>query len=189
MTPILSSICLERRGKKSDTVLPKLRNVYPMLLTQENLKQFWEKARKLRNIFNVDVSENFETFLNIFTHMQGDEVHPNGFFWRIDDFVGVFYITDITLHDCLAHFMFFDRKLEGREELTKDMLRYLFMKYNFRRISVEIPKYATAHPHGFVQAIGFKREGRRRKATLYNGDWFDTECYGILYEDIITPSV
>jgi RimJ/RimL family protein N-acetyltransferase len=158
-----------------------------MDMTLENLRKFWQKVSKFRNVFNVEIEDDFDKFLNIFTYQHGDYVGVNGLFWVIDDFVGIFYITDITPYDCLAHYIFFDRRSKGRTQITKDMLEFLFRKYGFRRISVEVPLYAKKETNAFVEGLGFKWEGRRRKAVVYDGTWFDINCYGILRERVIPP--
>lgn len=181
MEPILSSVCKERENIVT-------RNVYPMILTTENLKTFWEKSKPFRFLFNNEIRDSFESFINMFATQVDNKIHGTGLFWVIDDFVGVFYITDITPEeDCQAHITFFDRRFYGRWNLTRKMLRYLFDKYQFKRISVSLPKYATDSSRNFLTSLGFVYEGRKRKATEFNGERYDVDLFSILAEDINKP--
>lgn len=181
MEYILSSICKERENIVT-------RYVYPMILTTENLKIFWEKSKPFRFLFNNEIRDNFESFINMFATQVGNEIYGTGLFWVIDDFVGVFYITDIIPEeDCQAHITFFDRRFYGRWNLTRKMLRYLFDKYQFKRISVTLPKYATDSSRKFLTSLGFVYEGRKRKATEFNGERYDVDLFSILAEDINKP--
>jgi RimJ/RimL family protein N-acetyltransferase len=163
------------------------RHIYPMQLTPENLKVFWERARKLRTIFANDVNGDFKRFMEIFVSQDNDgQLRSHGLFWIIDDFVGVYYLTNITGIEAKAHYMFFDRRHRGREELTREMLRYVFRRYGFWRLTVDVPMYASKSTFGFVTALGFKKEGRKRKAIEYKGERFDVATFGILREDLLT---
>lgn len=181
MNHIFSSVCKERE-------LTVTRYVYPMILTNENLKTFWEKSRSFKFLFNNEIRESFESFINMFATQVEDKIYGTGLFWMIDDFVGVFYITDIIPEeDCQAHITFFDRRFYGRWNLTRKMLRYLFDKYQFKRISVSLPKYATDSSRKFLVSLGFEYEGRKRKATEFNGERYDVDLFSILAEDINKP--
>lgn len=181
MIPVLSYVC--REGNRE-----YLRRVYPLDLTIENLGKFWDKARNFRTLFTDDIDGDFKKFCEVFLSSTEDysKIWANGLLWVIDDFVGIYYMTHITSGDAKVHFTFFDGKLQGREELTMEMLKYVFVRYNFRRLTCEIPRYASHHVSAFVERIGFVREGGRRKAALYKGDWYDVKCYGILAEEAIT---
>lgn len=180
--PILTAVCTEPQGEV-------IRSVYPLQLTADNLKMFWEKSRHFRYIFDKDVAGDFAKFCDLFLYEGPDGLTCNGLFWIVDDWVGIFYINHIRpAHDAQVHYTFFDRRHRGRVELAKEMLKYGFRKYNFRRLSVEIPLYATGHAFEFIQACGFRKEGRRRKAVWHNDDWFDVAEFGILKEEALNGS-
>jgi RimJ/RimL family protein N-acetyltransferase len=162
-----------------------LRNVYPLVLTQENLALFWDKAKHYPVLFCDEIRGDFQKFLETFlTQDANGNVHPRGLLWVIDDFIGVFYMTDIKQTEATVHFSFFDAKLQGRGPLIKDMLRYAFARYGFRRMNVEIPLYANDKIGNFIEMIGFKEEGRKRKAILFDNELFDVKLYGILKEEV-----
>lgn len=177
--PILTAVCAEPHGEV-------IRNVYPLQLSVDNLKIFWEKMRGFRHIFDKDVNGDFKKFCELFLYPGPNGVCSNGLFWIIDDWVGIFYMTRIRVgQDAEVHYTFFDRRHRGRVELAKEMVKYAFRKYNFRRLSVEVPLYATKHAFEFISSCGFRKEGRRRKAVWHNDDWFDVAEFGILKEEAL----
>lgn len=182
LEPIASALCVEPEGEV-------VRNIYPMHLTIENLRTFWEKSREFRTVFTDEVNGDFKKFLELFISADGTILRAHGLFWVIDDFVGVYYMTHITEVDCQVHYTFFDRRHKGREELTKAMLRYAFTKFGFQRMSVEIPLYASKHTFGFTYALGFKKEGIRRSCIRYKGEWFSSTLFGLLRSEALeTPN-
>lgn len=151
-----------------------------MSLTPENIQQFWDKAKKFDTLFGKELKNSVEEFTNLF--MSDGNV---GLFFVLNDFDGVFYLTDIAPEeDALAHYTFFDRKHKGREELVKKMLGFIFHRYKFNRLSAQIPNYATDQARHFVQKLGFVYEGKRRKAAQYKGDLYDVNLYGILHTEV-----
>lgn len=178
--PALKWVCDEPEG-------PVERSVYPMQLTPDNLKIFWEKSKAFKYIFDNSVNGDFKKFCELFLYAgPNGELCSNGLFWIVDDFLGIYYMTRIVPGvDAEVHYTFFDRRHRGRVGLSKEMIRYVFMKYNFRRLSVEIPLYATKHAFDFITQLGFKKEGRKRKAIWHNDDWFDVALFGILKEEAL----
>lgn len=161
------------------------REIRPMPLTVENLHKFWEKSRQFRTVFGDEVNGDFKKFCELFISMDDDDkLRAHGLFWVIDDFVGVFYLTNMTDVEATCHYTFFDRRHLGREQLTRSMLRYVFDKFRFRRLNVEVPMYASKHTFGFTTALGFLKEGRKRKASFYKNDWFDIAMFGLLREEL-----
>jgi hypothetical protein len=176
---IFSVVCNERDG-------PITRSVYPLRLSRANIKKFWESSLPFPTLFSDEIGGDFRKFCELFLSEENGVLKAHGLFWVVDDFVGVFSMTHITDIEAVAHYTFFDRKQRGREELTKEMLRYAFRKFGFRRISTECPKYVSVHTINFVHSLGFTQEGVKRKAARYKGDWFDVRCFGILREEMIT---
>jgi len=187
--PILSVVCNEAKGKVT-------RNIYPLILTRDNLAKFWQKGREFKTLFNKELKGNFEEFINTFISVddQGN-YSANGLFWVVDDFIGVLYLTNITTNgegkaiDALAHFTFFDRKLYGRQEVFKQLLRHIFDKYKLRRITAEVPMFLNKRVLEFlVNDVGLKKEGFKRNAAFYNNDYFGVAILGILPEDLEVSS-
>lgn len=176
--PIVTAVCKEPEGIT-------VRYVYPMELTQENLNRFWEKSRKFSTVFGEEIKNNYKKFCELFLSQDGDTVRAHGLFWVIDNFVGVYYMTHITQVSAQVHYTFFDRRHYGREELTKEMLRYAFRRFGFWRVDTEVPHYVSSNTHGFVAALGFKKVGRKRKAVEFKGERHDVFTYDLVREDIL----
>ena len=182
MKKVLSCICDEPEGKIE-------RSVYLLDLTIENLMQFYEKASKHKTLFYDDIRGNFKKFCEAFL-VQDDpnnefDVLPKGLLWVIDDFVGVYYMTDISpARDALVHYSFFDARHRGRQLLTLNMLKYVFDTYKFHRLSTFIATYAGKYVFPFVNSLGFVSEGKKRSCVLYDGKWYDALLFGLLREEL-----
>lgn len=177
--PVIVVTCDEPEGKIE-------RSVYPMYMTKENLLMFWDKAKEFKSLFWTDIKDE-KDFMNILMYDAPDNtVEARGLFWVIDDFVGVFYLTDIKpMIDAKVHYSFFDRRQKGRSDLVRKMLEYAFNRYKFRRLSAEIPMHASRSVFNFAESVGFRAEGRKRKAVQYKDDWFDVKMFGILSEEVL----
>lgn len=179
---VLHATCDEPEGRM-------VRSVYPLDLSIENLRTFWEKAKQFDHLFTKEIREDFTKFINMLIKQGPDGITSTGLFWVIDDFVGVFYLTDIQPEvDALVHYTFFDGRHRGRELLVKEMLKYIFTRYKFQRLTAEAPLYATPQLFKFAEKIGFVKEGRRRSSVPFDGDWFDMNLYGILREEVFGGS-
>lgn len=177
--PVIVVECVEPEG----TVV---RNVYPMQISIDNLRIIWEKTRHLHHLFDAPVRNDFKRFCGLFLKGDIDNFSSTGLFWVVDDFKGLFYLTDIILgNDAKVHYIFFDGRHRGRKELCKEMIKYVFRKYVFQRLTTEVPYYSKEGVFLFVTALGFKKEGRKRKARWYNDAWFDLGIFGILRDEAL----
>lgn len=177
---VVSCLCNEPHGDV-------IRRVCPLILTQENLTIFWNKAKNYRVLFSDEIHGDFKKFLETFLYMdENGNVHGKGLIWVVDDFAGVFYMTSIRETEATVHFSFFDGKLQGRAPLVKKMISYVFDRYGFNRLNVELPLYANPKVNSFTEMIGFKAEGRKRKAVPFEGEMFDVKLYGLLKEETLS---
>jgi len=168
--------------KENDGVV--IRKVRPMVLSPENVKRFWEESNKFRTLYNEELRGDFKKFIELFVSYGPEGIQSNGLFWVVDDFIGVFYLTHIEPGvKAKVHYTFFDRKHFGRVPLVREMLKFVFNKYQFVRVSAEVPAYAGSLVSNFVESVGFYREGKLRNAALYKDAWFDVKLYGILREE------
>lgn len=179
-TPILSVECNERGNVVT-------RKVYKMELTIETLYRFWNKAKQFPTLFSKSINDNFGEFCAIFiSYDQFGQFTANGLLYVIDDFVGVFYMTNInSIDDATVHYTFFDGRLHGRIPLAKEMLAYTFKTFGFHRLSTALPMYVKGHAFAFVRSIGFKEEGRKRECREYKGELFDECLFGILASEVL----
>lgn len=140
-------------------------------------------------LFN-ELVKTFDDWVQQFVHIRDDgKVEPTGLIWQVDD-VGILFLTEIRPgHQALGHFTFWDGRLRGREELMREWIRYLFMKYDFHRLEAEVGLYAKPALN-FVERIGLTKEGRKREARLYqpNGEpepeWWDVNLYSVLESEV-----
>lgn len=176
--PVVSVLCSEPGGDV-------LREVRPLELTPQNLWKMWNLSREFNTLFNEEIRGSFKKFLEVFIRQSPDgSVESNGLFWVVDDFVGILYMTDIVPGaDANVHYSFFDRRQKGRAKLVREMLKFAFDKYKFRRLSAHVPMYAIHGMMGFLESIGFKSEGRKSKGAFYRGEWWDVNLFGILAEE------
>lgn len=181
---ILSAICTEPEGQIE-------RVIYKMPLSLANMKTLWEKSRHFHNIFGQDVEGDFQKFMSILMNGDGvNDLSATGLFWVVDDFVGVFYMTRIIPDvDALVHYIFFDKRHRGRENLILSMIKWGFDTFHFNRISVELPEFASPNAKLLIEHhLGFVREGRKRKAVERKGHWFDVVLYGLLRSEAFDTS-
>jgi RimJ/RimL family protein N-acetyltransferase len=69
------------------------------------------------------------------------------------------------------------------DEAARVFQRLLLGELGFHRLELEIYAFnerACAH----AERSGFVREGRKRRAYLYEGEWVDTVLYALLPEDL-----
>lgn len=177
---LVLKVVLNEYGKEVERTVTELR------ITPENLQLLWLKCKDLKVIFGrqlTDISE-FQNLLMSYDSTRG--YVSTSLVYIIDDFLGILSISDIRpLYDANVHFIFFDKVLNGREKLVKEMLRYIFTTYNFQRLSAEIPHYASKRVRHFANSVGFVLEGKKRKCSLYENLWFDSSLYGILKSEVI----
>lgn len=165
-----------------------VRTVSLVRLTTERLAYYYEKIKPFDVVFNDEVPNDPVTFAQIFVSQGTDgQLVSNGLVWEVDD-VGIIQATHITESSTLVHFTFWDRRLRGREELLKEMIRYAFKKYGFQRIETRVALYARPMLVA-VERIGFVKEGRLRKCVKYKGEWFDANIYSILRGEALDATV
>ena len=151
-------------------------------LTVEKLAFFWEKLKDFDVLFNDFVRGDFPAFLEHFVLQVNGEPVPAGLIWEVDD-VGLFLLNEIIPGvSGMGHFVFWDRRFTGRENLCRQMARYALETYDLQKISVAVPVYAYFTLRA-MELIGFVREGRLRREALYKGKWFDVNRYSILRDE------
>lgn len=160
------------------------RHVWPFTFTPEATQALYAAASQYPILFGKKL-DGIDTFLSYFiTQNLSGDAEPTGLMWIVGDFLGMFYLQDITLDEATVHYSFFDRRHKGREPLVKEMVKMVFQKYGFKRLNAYVPAYAGMVPRLFVERCGFKIEGTKRKAAWWQGRDFNVYMYGILPEDL-----
>lgn len=180
LNPILSIVCPEPEAQV-------VRHVYPLIFTPENVQKLADKALQFPTLFGREI-KNVQDMLNVFCIYTPEGIKFRGAanFFVVDDFVGVFSITDFSYDysDALAHYAFFDRRHKGRVPLVRAMMHYVFDTYKLNRLSVEIPLFTSPEARHFVGECGFSLEGKKRKAIKYKETLFDILLFGILKNEV-----
>jgi len=166
-------------------------SIEPLIFSTANLKMFWDRARKFPILFGNELSDDFTKFLNLFLGMTEEgSVFPKGLFWRIDKadypMVGAFYMTDIEMPvQATVHFSFFDGRVRKRLPLARKMLKYAFNELGINKVNAQMPVYVRPSSINFIKALGFVEEGKTRKTSFYNGEYYDTYLFGILQDEVL----
>ena len=157
----------------------------PATLSFKTLKGYYDRLKEFKTVFNSYVANNIDDFIKLFVSGEGqDDVRATGLIWEVDD-VGILYLTEIAIgHDALAHFNFWDRRFKGREKLLRGMIRYVMDEFDLHRVTVEVGMFAAPWLPSAVERVGFVREGRKREAIKYDGEWFDCLVYSMLKSEV-----
>lgn len=176
--PFLSVECDESSNGKVT------RQVRLCKLDTAKIAWLYEKLSPFDTLFDDYIRGDFEDFLRVFLKpLPSGDVEAAALVWEVDD-VGILYLTDIVPGvEALVHAAFWDRRLNGRENLVREMVKFLFSNFDFNRLTARIGLFSKPTLE-FVERVGFKKEGRLRQATRYKGDWFDVNIYSILREEV-----
>ena len=172
--PILKVECDEPEGKF-------IREVSFAPLTVERLHNLWIQLSKFPMLFNRHIVDEGD-FIASFVSEKDGNLKANGLLWEVDD-VGIFFLTDIyPQYQATGHYTFWDGRFRGREQLVREMVKYVFDEFDFHRIIAEVGMFSQSALKA-AERIGFVKEGRLRKAAWYQGDWWDVNLYSILKEE------
>ena len=161
-----------------------LRNVNFSSLTLGKLKAIYDRIQDFDVLFNVYVKGDMDAFIRAFLSLKANgEPQLNGLVWEVDD-VGIVFLCDIEPgFEATVHFCFWDRRFLGREKLMTALLKHFITTFGLHRVVAEVPRYATFYRKA-VERLGFEREGCKRQAVRYKGEWFDLLLYGILESEV-----
>lgn len=180
---------------KGQDLLPKVtclrdktveHTITPMELSVENLQHLWEIGRKYKTIFGHMHDDDFYKFISYFVTLNDNEPpRANGLFWKIDDFAGLVYVTDISVEnlDCSVHYAFYKSMGPCKKPVLDAALNYLFTKYKMNRVSTEAGLHVNKRTHLQIEELGFKLEGLRRHAKFFDNKFFHVKYYGLLKSD------
>jgi len=138
----------------------------------------------------------YDQFLEFFITPTSNRSDPDffkskGICARVDDYVGIFWLTDINLqhppHDASIHYTFFDRRTNGRLNLCRKAIEYVFDWYGFNRLWTQVPLFSKPTLK-FVEDIGFRKEGRIRQNREYKGNKFDSNLYALTRDEVLMGS-
>lgn len=162
-----------------------LRTVRHFEFNQENLDKLWNKISMFPSFMGSEI-RTYTDMIKYFTTIDsGNRVIPKGLCLVVDDFVGIFWMTDIKqLHEASVHYTFFDKRNRGRINLCKKALEFAFRHFHFHRLWTQAPVPA-AYVNKFIQALGFIKFGTARRNTFFKGRFYDTNMYDVLKEEFL----
>lgn len=162
-----------------------LRTVKEFEFNQENLIRLYYQVSKFPTFMGIEI-RNINDMLRFFvTEDSNGTIIPKGLCLVIDDFIGVFWLTDIKgLHEASVHYTFFDKRHKGRVNLCKEALKFCFNRFKFHRLWTQVPFTATG-VLTFIESLGFVKVGKTRRSTLYKGKFYDTVIYDLLAEEFL----
>jgi RimJ/RimL family protein N-acetyltransferase len=151
-----------------------------MSLTASKLASLWEKLKRFRTLFSDLTRGDVVNFVNFVT--------SSDTFWleilEAERLVGLVVLEDMgKIIDVEAHVLFMDRDLSNKVPVCKAIVKWLFTTFPFQRLTVQIPETYMA-PVRLVNEIGFKREGKKRRAVLISGKWVDVFILGLTRPEV-----
>lgn len=144
---------------------------------KESLKEVWLKLKDFDPLFSDREMKKPEVFLDEFLSQDSLILETKDGIVLLDNIV-----PDLRGE---IHFSFFDRKLEGKEKVMKDILLWFMWTYRLKRIETFIPSYAKAVQRFLEKKLSFKHEGTMRNRVYHKGLLLDIFIYGILFEEVI----
>lgn len=154
--------------------------VHMKLLSRAWLEELWEKVQAHRSMFWEPSHAELENFVDI--------LFTRGwlFFevYKFGSLIGFFYFTNVDkLTDVQFHGIAFDRRLTDKAKVIQRIIGWLFENYHLQRIEAltAVPFRATVR---FLERVGFVKEGIRRKAVIYRGQWKDQAVYSVTREEV-----
>jgi len=170
---------------ESVTLRPTEREDLPAIREWMNDPDVWRPALDAKPM-NADLGEEF--FENVLT--TEDDVHVT--VCADDEPVGHASLTtseygptatDRARSVELAYHLGTDHHGNGYgSEAAELLVQYAFEDWNMRRVFARAGAFNDASM-GLLESLGFQREGRRRKAAYYRGDYYDMVLYGLLREE------
>ena len=91
--------------------------------------------------------------------------NPKNRVWEVYDtsgtFVGVLHASDIRpLVTATVHWVFVDRELRGKKQLLLNWFGTLFHEFEFQRLTVMVPEFASTYLGYCRSKLGFQYEGQ-----------------------------
>lgn len=145
-------------------------------LAPDRIMFIWSKLNAINGIFD-DYTRNRPELFAVKIR------DPNSLWLELEDGNGVLYMTNIMPHlSATAHVTYWDRRLSARSELTMDCLRWAFEHLDLQKINLYLPHFAH-RVHEFARQLGFRKEGRIRRASYSEGKLYDVVIFGITREE------
>jgi len=151
-------------------------------LDPDKIKKIWGYFSSISGILDDLVKDNFERFCQKFYSM-------DTIWLELKDGNGLLYATDVIPHlSASVHFVYWDRKLSGREAMSLECLQWLMEVADLHKVNAWIPDFCKV-AHKFAERLGFKREARIRDWSYSQGRLYDVLCFGMTKEEVFNGRV
>jgi RimJ/RimL family protein N-acetyltransferase len=148
-----------------------------LVLSEEKIKSLWDKSLKFPVVFD-DIS------YGDFKHFLATLASPKNVFFEIGDEQGLVCFTDVQPRlSAVLHFVFYDKKIRGKEITLRAILKDVCQMAQLHRVSALVPEDRGAVVK-FVLRLGFKPEGWIREAYLRNGMFLNMGLFGLLESEL-----
>lgn len=147
----------------------------PLVASKGKLEELWAKVQELPEI--VSNEPQFSDASSFFRSIS----HQRSVFYEVGDCVGMVSLLDVRPKlDALLKFVFFDRKLRGKELVVRDILDNAAHIFKLHRVTaIEPSKRETTC--NFIMRCGFLLEGVMRHAYLDDGEYSDLAVFGLVW--------
>lgn len=142
-----------------------------------SLKQIWEKVSKQEQLFDDFTFGHPEVFLSIMTE-------PSSFHALIGESGLMTARAVYERSNCNVHIAVWDNEMPFTELINECLLGlgFLFDEKKVNRATTYISVYNKPAIR-LATLLGFKYEGCMRKATPFQGEFYDTNFYGMLQQE------
>ena len=162
------------------TELPKPpEGTHYLEVDMQKISELWGRLSAIRGMFDDEEKDKPGIFIRNLSRL-------DSIWLERDDGNGVLYLLDIRRGlSATAHFVYWDRKLSGREKFTMNCLRWAVELLNLQKVNVYLPHFATAALR-FALRLGFQEEGRIRRWAYSQGKLYDIIVLGITQEEVFS---
>ena len=160
------------------------RTVRPIEFTPDNLIKLYNQISKFRTFMGKEI-HNLDDMIRFFVSEENGVYKPRGLCMVVDDFVGLFWLSDIDgIFEASVHYTFFDRRHKGRIGLCKKAIEYTFNTFQFHRLTTNVP-VTQPDTIKFVKKLGFVEIGTSRQNRIIRGRYYDTCNFDLLKEEFL----
>ena len=163
----------------TDNLPPPPPGTQYLQLDMLKIQDLWQRLSEIKGMFDDASKDKPGLFV---ANLQ----RPDSLWLERLDGNGILYVLDIRRNlSATAHFVYWDKKLTGREDFTRECLRWVVERLNLQKINVYLPYFATAAQR-FAKRLGFVEEGRIRRWAYADGKLYDIIVLGMTQEEVFT---
>jgi RimJ/RimL family protein N-acetyltransferase len=152
----------------------------PLVLTNEKIESLWTEFSRFWQVFDDVLPKTLEVF-------RATLMSPyNAFYEFVEGEKVVGLASGMGIRpgvDAVIHIAMFDRRLRGRELVFLMCLGDFMVKYKLRRVTAFLPD-DNPMAQKLARRVGFVLEGTMRAGMKRRGQYWDTQMYGLLLEEL-----